>query len=59
MNRPGGHRLRAGGVLRDHRLQHRERQARCSVHLELSRIERQLAGALPDGMRQRLPEIVG
>src|SRR3989454_10546863 len=40
MNRPGRHRLRTRGILRDDRLENRERQARFRITLELSRVER-------------------
>jgi hypothetical protein len=57
MNRPRGHGLGAGGILRDHRLQHGEREPRLGVGLELPDVERKLAGAFPDGMRQRVAEV--
>jgi hypothetical protein len=44
--------------LRDHGLQHDERQARGGIGLELPDIERQLAGAFADRVRKRLAEVV-
>src|SRR5256885_686791 len=57
VNRPRRHRPRAGLVLGDRRLEHGERESRRGVILELPGVERQLAGALADGMRNDCAQI--
>src|SRR2546427_724422 len=59
MNRPRRHRPRAGLVLGDHRLEHGKRESRRGVILELSGVQRQLARALADGMRNHCAQIAG
>jgi hypothetical protein len=59
MNRPGSHRLGAGLILRDHRLQHREGEAGLGVGLQLLLSKRELAAPFSDGMRDRHPGIAG
>jgi len=59
VDRPRCHRLRTGLVLGDHRLEHYERESRRGVVLELPGVERQLARAFADGMRNNLAEITG
>src|SRR5213593_2708376 len=59
VDRPRRHGPRAGLVLGDHCLEHRERQSGRSVVLELPRVERQLARTLADGMRNELAQVAG
>src|SRR5262245_14861009 len=72
VNGPRVHRADAGRVLRDHRLQHRERETGRTVVLQLLLVQRELARALADRMREgdaeiargeidavRLPDVVG
>src|SRR2546426_4532245 len=54
---PRGHGLRARLVLRDHGLQHHERESGRGVVLELPAVERQLPRALADRMEERLAQV--